>query len=213
MVKRAGGALLLSIAIDRASSRPISTPALRGAARPDARRARFAAGERLPASRTLARDLGIVAHHRDRGLRSAGLRRPDRIARRRRHLCQRRAELPSGRAAAARRHRPDAGRAGAAVAGDGGGGRPLRRPPRLPYAPRAFITAMPAFDAFPMAQWARLAAKHWRGSRGDVMGYGEPLGYPPLRQAIAAHLRGQSRHRLRGGAGLHRRPARSRPFS
>src|SRR6185437_8151965 len=27
--------------------------------------------------------------------------------------------------------------------------------PRLPHAPRAFITALPAFDAFPMAQCAR----------------------------------------------------------
>ena len=26
---------------------------------------------------------------------------------------------------------------------------------RLPHAPRAFVTALPAFDAFPMAQWAR----------------------------------------------------------
>ena len=40
-----------------------------------------------------------------------------------------------------------------------------------------------------MAQWARLAAKHWRGDRNDVMGYGEPFGHPHLRQAIAAHLR------------------------
>ena len=31
-----------------------------------------------------------------------------------------------------------------------------------------------------MAQWARLAAKHWRGSRNDVMGYGEPFGHPGI---------------------------------
>ena len=60
--------------------------------------------------------------------------------------------------------------------------------PRLPYAPRAFNTALPAFDAFPMAQWARLAAKHWRGRREDVMGYGAPFGHAGLREAIAAHL-------------------------
>jgi GntR family transcriptional regulator / MocR family aminotransferase len=60
---------------------------------------------------------------------------------------------------------------------------------RLPSVARAFTTALPAFDAFPMAQWARLSAKHWRRNRSDVMGYGEPFGYPPLRQAIAAHLR------------------------
>jgi GntR family transcriptional regulator/MocR family aminotransferase len=60
---------------------------------------------------------------------------------------------------------------------------------RLPSAARAFTTALPAFDAFPMAQWARLSAKHWRSNRDAVMGYGEPLGHPQLRQAIASHLR------------------------
>ena len=60
---------------------------------------------------------------------------------------------------------------------------------RLPHAPRAFVTALPAFDAFPMAQWSRISAKHWRSSRADVMGYGAPGGYAPLREAIAAHLR------------------------
>ena len=40
-----------------------------------------------------------------------------------------------------------------------------------------------------MALWSRLTAKHWRGRREDVMGYGDPLGYMPLRRAIASHLR------------------------
>lgn len=60
---------------------------------------------------------------------------------------------------------------------------------RLVHEPRPFTTAIPAFEAFPMAQWARLSAKHWRGAREDVLGYPEPLGYRPLRQAIATHLR------------------------
>ena len=37
-----------------------------------------------------------------------------------------------------------------------------------------------------MAQWARLSAKHWRSNRDAVMGYGEPLGHPQLRQAIGS---------------------------
>ncbi len=49
---------------------------------------------------------------------------------------------------------------------------------RLPAVARAFTTALPAFDAFPMAQWARLSAKHWRRNRSEVMGYGEPFGHP-----------------------------------
>src|SRR5262249_23632440 len=58
----------------------------------------------------------------------------------------------------------------------------------LAHQPRAFTTGMPALDAFPAAQWARLAAKHWRGARQVAFGYGEPQGFAPLRQAIASHL-------------------------
>ena len=60
---------------------------------------------------------------------------------------------------------------------------------RLPAVARAFTTALPAFEAFPVAQWARLSAQHWRRPRAEVMGYGEPGGHAPLRQAIAMHLR------------------------
>jgi GntR family transcriptional regulator / MocR family aminotransferase len=60
---------------------------------------------------------------------------------------------------------------------------------RLPTVARAFTTALPAFEAFPVAQWARLSALHWRRPRAEVMGYGEAGGHGPLRQAIAMHLR------------------------
>ena len=130
-----------------------------------------------------------VAHDRDRGLRSADRRRASSIARRRRHLRQ-------SRALDAERPRPPAEAAAKPEAKppqlsqrDGALGRALRRTGATALVARAFTTALPAFDAFPMAQWARLSAKHWRRSRSDVMGYGEPFGHPPLRQAIAAHLR------------------------
>src|SRR6056297_321729 len=58
----------------------------------------------------------------------------------------------------------------------------------LPHKPRAFVTALPALDAFPMAHWARLSARHLRGGRSDVMGYGQPKGLEALRRAIATHL-------------------------
>lgn len=59
---------------------------------------------------------------------------------------------------------------------------------RLPHRSQAFTTALPALDAFPMAQWAKLSARHWRKSRDDIMGYGEPFGHAPLRAAIARQL-------------------------
>lgn len=58
----------------------------------------------------------------------------------------------------------------------------------LPHRPRAFVTALPALDAFPLAHWSRISAKHLRTERSDVMGYGEPKGFYPLRRAIAMHL-------------------------
>ena len=188
MVKRAGGALLLSVSIDPDSRRPVSIQ-LYVALRDLILSGGFAVGERLPASRTLARQLGLsrttVIDAFER-LTAEGLIE-SRVG----------AGAYVSQVLEAERPRPQGAPAGAAV----------QPPParlsramtqavslfaerrRLPSAARAFTTALPAFEAFPMAQWARLAAKHWRGARNDVMGYGEPFGYPALRQAIALHLR------------------------
>ena len=58
MVKRAGGSLLLSIRIDHAAHQPVSTQ-LCIALREMILTGGFAPGDRLPASRTLAKDLGL----------------------------------------------------------------------------------------------------------------------------------------------------------
>ncbi|MFO1328163.1 MAG: PLP-dependent aminotransferase family protein [Rubrivivax sp.] len=188
MVKRAGGALLLSIRIDHDAPRSVSSQ-LHIALRELVVSGAMPAGERLPASRTLARELGVsrttVIEAYDR-LTAEGLieSRVGAGA----FVCA----VPGAPAPAAR----------APVAGGVSAAGPTRLSAamtqalprladrsRLPSAARAFTTALPAFDAFPMALWARLAARHWRSARNDVMGYGEPLGHAPLRQAIALHLR------------------------
>ena len=187
MVKRAGGALLLSVQIDRASARPVGIQ-LYVLLRDLILAGGFAAGERLPASRTLARDLGVsrttVIEAFDR-LTAEGLI-DSRVG----------AGTYVSRALDAKRPRPPADAAAKPEAKPAQLSRAMARSverfgerARLPSVARAFTTALPAFDAFPMAQWARLSAKHWRRNRSDVMGYGEPFGHPPLRQAIAAHLR------------------------
>src|SRR5688572_24819636 len=58
MVKRAGGALLLSVEIDPDSRRPVSTQ-LYVILRDKILAGDFSPGDRLPASRTLARDLTL----------------------------------------------------------------------------------------------------------------------------------------------------------
>jgi len=63
---------------------------------------------------------------------------------------------------------------------------------RLPYPlapPRAFQIAAAPIDLFPVATWARLTARRLRNTRHELLSEREPLGYRPLREAIAAQLR------------------------
>jgi GntR family transcriptional regulator / MocR family aminotransferase len=54
--------------------------------------------------------------------------------------------------------------------------------------PRAFRTGLPAFDAFPFEIWARLSAQRWRNPPRELLGYGDPAGYFPLRRSISEYL-------------------------
>jgi GntR family transcriptional regulator / MocR family aminotransferase len=54
---------------------------------------------------------------------------------------------------------------------------------------RAFRPGVPAFDTFPFDVWARLMARHWRQPPVELLSYGNPAGYQPLREAIADYLR------------------------
>ncbi|RKP43517.1 PLP-dependent aminotransferase family protein [Trinickia fusca] len=47
---------------------------------------------------------------------------------------------------------------------------------------------IPALDAFPRKLWSRLAARRIRATSAADLSYGDPCGYAPLRQAIAAYL-------------------------
>jgi GntR family transcriptional regulator / MocR family aminotransferase len=55
--------------------------------------------------------------------------------------------------------------------------------------PRAFRAGVPALDLFPVDAWARLVARTWKDAPRALLGYADALGYAPLREAIAAHLR------------------------
>jgi GntR family transcriptional regulator/MocR family aminotransferase len=56
---------------------------------------------------------------------------------------------------------------------------------RLPYD---FRPGRPDWTAFPRGLWRRLAARRWAGASDELASYGDPAGYRPLREAIAAHL-------------------------
>ena len=187
MVKRAGGSLLLSIQIDHEAHQALSTQ-LCVALRDIILTGGFAAGERLPATRTLARDLklsrttiieafsrltaeGLIESRTGSGtfvstVMATTRPRPPKAVPPTLPLAAPRLSTVMSQAIARFGERQ-----------------------RLPHAPRAFTTALPAFDAFPMAQWSRLSAKYLRGARDDVMGYGDPYGAPALRRAVASHLR------------------------
>ena len=55
--------------------------------------------------------------------------------------------------------------------------------------PRPFRPAIPAVDLLPVDVWHRLLARAWRRTPPQSLTYGELTGYPPLRRAIADHLR------------------------
>lgn len=185
MVKRVGGASLQSIVIDRGSSKTISAQ-LCSALRDLILAGSLRAGQRLPATRTLAKDLGtaratvIEAFEQlvSEGLLDSRTGAGTFVSK---ALDMERPVGPVSNARAMTVKRVTVSRLMAAAS--------ERFVHRLPHLPRAFTTAMPDFDAFPMAQWARIASKHWRSARQFALGYGDAQGYRPLRQAIAAHLR------------------------
>jgi len=51
-----------------------------------------------------------------------------------------------------------------------------------------FRASLPALDHFPIAVWSKLVARHSRKPARDIMGYGDAMGYRPLREAIAEYL-------------------------
>jgi GntR family transcriptional regulator/MocR family aminotransferase len=53
---------------------------------------------------------------------------------------------------------------------------------------RPFRPGVPSFDDFPFELWGRLVARRWRRPPPELLSYGDPAGYRPLREAIATHV-------------------------
>jgi GntR family transcriptional regulator/MocR family aminotransferase len=60
---------------------------------------------------------------------------------------------------------------------------------RDPTTQAAFRPGVPALDAFPIETWSTLASRRWRSLPAEQLVYGDPAGYPPLRDTLAAYLR------------------------
>ncbi len=189
MVKYSGGVLLPTLEIDRDAATPIAvqlTSALREAIFTGA----LAPGQRLPSSRTLARDQNVsrttavavfeqltaedlIVSHVGAGSFVNDALEGSRPARPDRHSAP-----------------PEAARQPARLArlAQEASGQYFTRLVH-PTKSRAFVTGTPAYEAFPVALWARLTARCWRESRGLMLGYPEPGGLMALRRAISSHLR------------------------
>lgn len=184
-MKQAAGALLSSIELDRSLRKNISVQ-LYMALRDIILSGGLRAGDRLPATRTLAKETGVS--------RTTVIDAIDRLVAE--GILVSRVGAGTFVSDTLEHQNPAATTNGTAHTGP----KPrlsytiknaeaeYARRTWLPHEPRAFITALPALDAFPMAHWSRLSARHLRGAHGDVMGYGQPKGLHALRRAIATHL-------------------------
>ncbi len=184
-MKTKAGAILSSIRIDRSQDHKISVQLYMGL-RDLILSGGLTGGERLPATRTLSNELGVsrttaldaVSRLIAEGLLETRIGAGTFVS----HKMTGRARIETEPAtrdeARAPRLSSSTMRARELFA--------ERR--RLPHKSQAFVTALPALGNFPMAQWARLSARHLRSDRDTIMGYGDPFGLPRLRVAIAAHI-------------------------
>jgi GntR family transcriptional regulator/MocR family aminotransferase len=53
---------------------------------------------------------------------------------------------------------------------------------------RAFQPGLPALDEFPFDVWSKLAARRYQHPSSELLAYGDPAGYLPLREAVAHYL-------------------------
>ena len=148
---------------------------------------RLRPGARLPASRALARDLGLsrttiltaVDQLTLEGFTVGKIGSGTRVS----------SSVPTQRrrssAVAARSSRlesPPLSRRGRQLVSAVPRAKPATRPP-VPLRP-----GYPAVDLLPLDSWARLTAKHWRSALETFTAHSDSLGYRPLREAICDHV-------------------------
>ncbi len=181
MPKQARDLPFPALAIDPAAERPLHRQ-IYFAVREAILEGRLKPGARLPASRTLARELGVsrntvmAAFEQLRaegyidGRVGAGSFIPQHLPEEVPRPARRQGPAP------ARPHRISA--RGIMLMG-------LRH---RGARPRAFSPGLPELEQFPFRDWARLLARRWRRPQRAFLVGGEPGGYRPLCEAIADYL-------------------------
>jgi GntR family transcriptional regulator/MocR family aminotransferase len=167
--KRSGDAAIAAVALDPAAETPLHVQ-LAGQLRQLILARRLPAGARLPSSRQFAQELNVS--------RSTVVTALDQLASE--GYCEGRhgsgvyvtADLPE--------HALEIAAAPAASRGEGVAAHPK------PVRP--FQVAAPDLSLFPHEDWARLAWKIWRSPDPDLLATADPMGWLPLRRAIADHL-------------------------
>ncbi len=136
----------------------------------------LAAGTRMPSSRVLAAELGIA--------RNTALYAYEQLATEGYVLSERSgttvATLPAAAASPALASGPRRNLSQRAQA---------VRAEQFSPVPTGFAPGVPALDEFPVTVWRRLLDRTWRSLPAAQLNYGDPLGEPTLREAIANHLR------------------------
>lgn len=180
--RRPGPAHLASLALDPSAPEPLYRQ-LYFAIRDAILTGRLQPGARLPASRTLARDLGVSRNTvlaafeqlAAEGYLGGRVGAGSYVSR----------SLPE-EALTARAEAPPrpAGRA----PGPSARGRRLVGLARGTARARPFAPGLPELAAFPFEEFARLLQRHWRTPPASFLIGADPMGWRPLREALAAHL-------------------------
>ncbi|HLS69627.1 MAG TPA: PLP-dependent aminotransferase family protein [Kiloniellales bacterium] len=192
MLRRASTASLFTLTLERDATAPPLYRQVYDQVRLAVLEGRLPPGARLPSSRVLAAELrcsrntvvgafeqllaeGYLEGHVGSGTYVSRVL-PDELLSARPIATQRPAEEAAG---------PGLGRRGQRLAQLDPPGLPARRAD----APRAFVPGMPETAFFPFPVWGRLVGRFWRVPPRELLRPGEPGGFRPLREAIAAYLR------------------------
>jgi GntR family transcriptional regulator / MocR family aminotransferase len=187
----------IAVSLDESASMPLHQQ-LYARLREDILAGRLRPGEKVPATRTLALQLAVsrtttvlaydqlLAEGYVEARQGAGTF----VSRQLPDETLQAPSLPTATNAAPRHAPRRLSRWGSRVAmyGPRSGGTGAEVGERYTPLPFDFRPGRPDWDAFPHQIWSRLAARRWRQRSVDLASYGEPAGYRPLREAIAAHL-------------------------